>query len=260
MSFAAQGAYLKLLCYMWKDSRDQCSIADNDELIARGLGTSVDTWMRFRSEIQNESDPILASENGCLVSRRLQAEASKQRKYRKLQALKGTLSAQRRSNRGSTAVQPEHQPDANSSSSSSSTSTHRNPYSPLARGRASPAFDRFWAEYPRKVGKPAAQSAWKRHRCDEIAEAVLAGLAGWKGCDQWRRDGGNYIPHPATWLNRRGWEDPVTVETRALPLEDDGNAAFLNSHRNLPPPKPVTAEEQREQIARFLATRKAGGR
>jgi hypothetical protein len=25
--------------------------------------------------------------------------------------------------------------------------------------------------------------------------------------EQWRRDDGRFIPHPATWLNQRRWED-----------------------------------------------------
>ena len=120
MSLAAQGAYLKILCYMWADSKDQCSLEDNDELIARALGTSQETWMRLRSEIQHEFDPIFKEENGYLISCRLNEEAAKQRKYRKLQSKKGLLSSLQRLNRGSTTVQPVYQPGANSSSSSSS--------------------------------------------------------------------------------------------------------------------------------------------
>ncbi len=123
MSLAAQGAYLKILCYMWADSKDQCSLEDNDELISRALGTSQETWMRLKTEIQHESDPIFKKENGLLISERLRAEALKQKKYRKLQAKKGKSSSLQRLNRGSTAVQPVHQPRANSSSSSSSPSS-----------------------------------------------------------------------------------------------------------------------------------------
>jgi hypothetical protein len=25
--------------------------------------------------------------------------------------------------------------------------------------------------------------------------------------EQWQRDGGQYVPHPATWLRRGGWDD-----------------------------------------------------
>ena len=102
MSLAAQGAYLKILCYMWADSKDQCSLEDNDELIPRALGTSQETWMRLKTEIQHESDPIFKKENGLLISERLREEALKQKKYRKLQAKKGKSSSLQRLNRGST--------------------------------------------------------------------------------------------------------------------------------------------------------------
>jgi uncharacterized protein YdaU (DUF1376 family) len=117
MSLAAQGAYLKLLCFMWADSHDQCSILDDNALIARGLGTTVEQWLELRAEIQCESDPIFEQKSGCLLSARLRHEADKQRKYRKNQSAKGKRSAQQRFNRSSTVVQPMYQPEGNSSSS-----------------------------------------------------------------------------------------------------------------------------------------------
>jgi len=35
----------------------------------------------------------------------------------------------------------------------------------------------------------------------------MAGLERSKVSEQWQRDGGQFIPHPATWLNGRRWED-----------------------------------------------------
>ena len=106
MSLAAQGAYLKILCFMWNDSQDQCSIVDDNELLARGLGTAVEQWLELRTEIQRDSEPIFDVEEGRLVSGRLKREATIQRKYRKQQAEKGKRSAQQRLNRGSTGVEP----------------------------------------------------------------------------------------------------------------------------------------------------------
>jgi uncharacterized protein YdaU (DUF1376 family) len=119
MSLAAQGAYLKLLCFMWNDSKDQCSIIDCDELLARAIGITREEWLELRKEIQWVSDPILEETNGVLLSRRLKQEATNQRKHRKMQSEKGRKSAEQRANRGSTTVQPQREPEANSSSSSS---------------------------------------------------------------------------------------------------------------------------------------------
>ena len=76
-----------------------------------------------------------------------------------------------------------------------------------ARGAA---FDRFWVTYPRRVGKADARKAFAKAfaKLGENAEQVLSGAlerakAGWTDPQ--------FIPHPATWLNREGWEDEPTV-------------------------------------------------
>lgn len=125
MSLAAQGAYRAILDDMWVDSKDQCSILDCDPFIAKSLGVTVDEWLRLREEIQHEIEPLLLQKSGRLYSKRLKAEALKQRNYRQLQSEKGKKSAEKRFNHGSTAVQPEHQPEGNSSSSSSSSSSQK---------------------------------------------------------------------------------------------------------------------------------------
>jgi len=58
MSLAAQGAYIKLLCFMWTDSKDQCSILDEDNQLARAIGVTVEQWLELRKEIQQDSEPI----------------------------------------------------------------------------------------------------------------------------------------------------------------------------------------------------------
>lgn len=42
--------------------------------------------------------------------------------------------------------------------------------------------------------------------------AALEGLERWKGSRDWLKDGGQFIPHPATFLNQRRWEDNPTAE------------------------------------------------
>lgn len=70
------------------------------------------------------------------------------------------------------------------------------------------AFDRFWEAYPRRQGKEAARKAWAKMRPDAaLLEDMLAALERQRASDQWRKDGGRFIPLPATWLNGRRWED-----------------------------------------------------
>jgi hypothetical protein len=69
-------------------------------------------------------------------------------------------------------------------------------------------FDHFWAMYPRKVGKDAAWKAWQKRRPDaDGLEAILAALAWQSRSSDWLRDGGQFIPNPATWLNQARWQD-----------------------------------------------------
>lgn len=80
-------------------------------------------------------------------------------------------------------------------------------------------FEKFWRAYPKKVGKQAARKAF--HRAKAPVESLLQAIAWQKRSDQWSRDGGRYIPNPATWLNQGRWED----EQRAPnpPADDEGS-------------------------------------
>jgi len=75
-------------------------------------------------------------------------------------------------------------------------------------------FALFWAAYPKKVGKGAAEKAWQRAKGNQHLQTILQALEQQKRSAQWRKDGGAYIPNPATWINQRRWEDE-------LPTEDD---------------------------------------
>lgn len=77
-----------------------------------------------------------------------------------------------------------------------------------------PDFEAFWSEYPRKVGKVAAQKAWSKNGRAELP-VLLKALEAQKCSEQWRKDGGKFIPHPATWLNGHRWEDETPPENSA---------------------------------------------
>ena len=74
-------------------------------------------------------------------------------------------------------------------------------------------FYRFWNEYPKKRSKGDAYKAWKvtaqkRPPLDKLLKA----LAVLKASEDWRKDGGQYIPYPSTWLRAWGWEDVPEVQ------------------------------------------------
>ena len=83
--------------------------------------------------------------------------------------------------------------------------------SPSASEAADDGFPTFWEQYPKKVAKPQAMKAWKRIRpAGQVLADLVAGLEQQKASGEWQKDGGQFIPHPATWLNARRWEDEVT--------------------------------------------------
>lgn len=72
------------------------------------------------------------------------------------------------------------------------------------------SFLAFWQAYPRRVGKGAAWKAWKNAGGNRPPlESLLNALALQRASPDWNRDGGKFIPHPATWLNQRRWEDEI---------------------------------------------------
>lgn len=88
-------------------------------------------------------------------------------------------------------------------------------------------FEQFWKVYPRKVGKAAARKVWDKikdrppviHLTEAVERAVQT--------DQWKKDNGQFIPHPATWLNRGQWADEPVESIGAN--DPNGFLAGLNS-------------------------------
>ena len=71
-------------------------------------------------------------------------------------------------------------------------------------------FEVFWAAYPRHTGKQDAYKAFVKLKPDEaLMQAILSGIERQKQSAQWTKDGGQFIPHPATWLNGCRWEDEL---------------------------------------------------
>lgn len=69
-------------------------------------------------------------------------------------------------------------------------------------------FNQFWHEYPKKKAKVAAMKAWAKLKPDDVLfDAIMLGLRRARASIEWKREGGRFIPHPATFLNQGRWED-----------------------------------------------------
>ena len=71
-----------------------------------------------------------------------------------------------------------------------------------------PGFAAFWARYPKARKRGDAVKAWRKiNPANGTREAIMAGLDRYIASEDWAREGGRFIQHPATWLNARCWED-----------------------------------------------------
>ena len=71
-------------------------------------------------------------------------------------------------------------------------------------------FDKFWDAYPRHVNKQTAKRAFDKLKVDEeMLGKLLEAIESQKQSTQWQENEGQFIPHPATWLNGHRWEDEV---------------------------------------------------
>jgi DNA-binding transcriptional ArsR family regulator len=93
---------------------------------------------------------------------------------------------------------------------------------PMCTDGAQDGFEKFWKLYPRKVNKAKAEAAWKKLKVTPEMFAVIAGaLAKQATSIDWLKSGGQFIPHGATWLNGKRWEDePGPRGARASAYKD----------------------------------------
>lgn len=98
------------------------------------------------------------------------------------------------------------------------------------KGAEPVGFFDFWQLYPKKVAKPAAIKAWvKLNPNDETFRKILESVKAQSASPDWLKDGGQFIPHPATYLNGRRWEDLFEAPETKATLE-----AKLLAHRGCP--------------------------
>jgi hypothetical protein len=73
-------------------------------------------------------------------------------------------------------------------------------------------FDQFWAIYPRKIAKADARKAWLQTKDvrPDITTVISAITAACR-TESWMKQGGVFIPYPATWLRGERWEDELEV-------------------------------------------------
>jgi uncharacterized protein YdaU (DUF1376 family) len=86
-------------------------------------------------------------------------------------------------------------------------------------GDSENAFALFWGEYPKKASKPQAKNAFLKAIKKADLGKILESVKSQKDSDNWKKDGGQYIPNPATWLNGERWNDTIEIEKPKTRME-----------------------------------------
>ena len=206
MTLEEEGAYCRLLWSCWQNG----SIPSDPELAARLIGKGCSTTV---ARVVLPMFEIACGE-GRVTHDRLERERAKQADWRKKSSAGGKKSAEMRQSLkgGSRVVQPPSSPIPPTLPA------------PLKRGprRATPplkceAFRQFWTAYPKKKAIADAEKAWVKNGCAPKLPIILTALRTLKTSHDWMRNGGQFIPHPASWLNARGWEDELLPNIKIRP-------------------------------------------
>lgn len=73
------------------------------------------------------------------------------------------------------------------------------------------SFADFWKAYPRRVARKDAERAWMKVDAG-CHSSLMAALQSQKKSDDWRKDGGRFIPYPGSWLRGERWTDELDTD------------------------------------------------
>ena len=185
-------AYLRLL-WMYYDTEKPLIL--DTELLAFQIGTSIqDTELLLRTFF------ILTDEGW--KQTRCEEEILDYREFRNKKSMAGKASAEQRKNTRSTPVE---QPFNDSSTDVQLTTNHK----PITNINIyNDQFDEFWKIYPKKVSKESAKKAWLKIKPnDDLVAKITKAVKDQKLSEREQQ----FIPHAATWLSAKRWEDEVTT-------------------------------------------------
>lgn len=167
-------------------------------------------WVQFRVEADLEAvnSKVVTASNAGKASARAKA-----------------LKKQQELNDRSTNVDDPLQRNGNHKDTDTDTDKNTNNTPPMVDD----LFPKFWKMYPNKKGKAAAEKAWKKLKVTaDLFGQIAEGLAAQVVCEAWVKDGGQFIPHPATWLNGKRWEDEVKVASNVHPFPQSRHTGFAD--------------------------------
>ena len=108
-------------------------------------------------------------------------------------------------------------------------------------------FDAFWDAYPKHTAKADAVKAWRKLKPSPALQGIiLAAIEDQKTWRQWRE---GFVPHPATWLHGKRWDDERPVEDRPSRASPPGPPVVVSTE--------TWVEARQRQLAEAKAARQA---
>ena len=201
MDWDERGMHVHLMCIAWQQD-PPCSLPDDDKTLRKWCGHP-QRWLKVRPQILR----AWKLSDGRWVQEGLLREWEKQRQYSESRR----LSAEARwGKKDAYALRTQSVRNALLSSSSSSKKNKT----------IDAAFKTFWEAYPKKKSKGQAEKVWEKLQPDDVLVGlILRNIELASQTHDWKKDSGKFIPHPATWLNAKGWEDELPAARKErIPL------------------------------------------
>ena len=75
-------------------------------------------------------------------------------------------------------------------------------------------FSKFWKAYPKKRDKGNAEKWFNKNKpSEELTNLMIKQVERFKDTNDWKKQDGQFIPYPTTWLNAKMWEDEFETDT-----------------------------------------------
>lgn len=243
-SAESTGVYIRIMCLMHKssdygkillkqkDRQSERQIYNFAVKLSRQMPYSIDVIERSLTELLEEN--VLSLDGDVLYQKRMVKDGENSSK----RAESGKKGAEKTNSKKSFADEfAAAKPAANSENEIESENEYEieeRKMDSAERGKENLDFESFWSAYPKKVGKGYALKSWNKiSPGKELTQKILSAVESQKHSQQWKKDDGQFIPNPATWLNQGRWEDNLEVELPRTSSYDINDVEEL-SHFNLP--------------------------
>lgn len=204
LSTVQHGIYLLLIFDYWVNGK----LPDDDETLSRIAKLDLETFRNHK--------PIISSffqiADGHWKHSRIDEEISNANENKQKRHERAQKGAVKRWNRASSNASSIQQAMLNECPSPSPSPSSSNTYNKSVQNNN---FEAFYSEYPKKKARAEAEKAFKKlDPSSDVFEKIIQGVKKAKLTKDWQKDGGQFIPLPATYLNQRRWEDELVPSKR----------------------------------------------